>query len=307
MTDRDRDAPSRQSVQALLQAIAPGSVLAAIRPLAGSYSNYTHLVEYDAAAGTRARIVVRRYAQRGSDWPGKARREFKTLALLQGHGVPAPTPLYLDEDGALLDASGIVTDYVPGEQIYAPPDPLAWARALATTLARIHSIPCDATAQSFLLDANPEAVWFLRSGVVPDYMSAHPDGASVWQMVHDLWPHIRQVPTTLVHLDYWPGNVLWARGQITAVVDWEEAAYGNPGIDVAYLCMNLSLEGMDRAADAFLRAYEAQAGRVANLGFWELAAAARPMIDPEDWRITASPARERFRRFIADAMGRAGC
>jgi len=58
--------------------------------------------------------------------------------------------------------------------------------------------------------------------------------------------------------------------------------------------------------DEFLRAYEARVGQVVNLGFWELAAAARPMIDPEGWKITGSPARERFRQFIASANKRAG-
>jgi aminoglycoside phosphotransferase (APT) family kinase protein len=108
-----------------------------------------------------------------------------------------------------------------------------------------------------------------------------------------------------VHIDYWPGNVLWHRGHIAAIVDWEEAAYGDPGIDVAYCRMELALSGMGHVADAFLRAYEAQRGRqVENLAFWELAAAARPMFSPEV-RITESPAREAFRRFIAGARERA--
>jgi hypothetical protein len=44
-------------------------------------------------------------------------------------------------------------------------------------------------------------------------------------------------------------------------------------------------------------------GPVANLGFWELAAAARPMLNPVGW-VEESPARERFRQFIADAQER---
>lgn len=44
-------------------------------------------------------------------------------------------------------------------------------------------------------------------------------------------PH---VALALVHLDDWRGNVLWDRGQTTAVVDWEEAACGDPVVDVAY-------------------------------------------------------------------------
>jgi hypothetical protein len=66
------------------------------------------------------------------------------------------------------------------------------------------------------------------------------------------------------------------------------------------------LSGMGRVVDEFLRAYEAERGQpAANLAFWELAAAARPMFSPESW-ITESPARELFRRFIAGARRRAG-
>jgi aminoglycoside phosphotransferase (APT) family kinase protein len=297
-----------ETARALLDMIVPGSVVLAIDSLPGSYSNFTHLVEARSAGGSVFRIVVRRYAVFGSyDRGEKARREFKTLELLHGNDVFVPRPLYLDEEGSLLGCPGIVTDHVPGEMLTSPADPLNCARALATTLTKIHSVPCDAEVRGFLLDANSEATWFLRSGAVPDYMDAHPDGAAVWQMMHDLLPMMQPVPPALVHIDYWLGNVLWDQGRITAVVDWEEAAYGDPGIDVAYSRMDMFLNGMGRrAADEFLNFYEAEMGRrVANLGFWELAAAARPMHNPKGW-ITGAPAEERFGQFIADATERTG-
>jgi hypothetical protein len=65
----------------------------------------------------------------------------------------------------------------------------------------------------------------------------------------------------------------------------------------------LALDGMGQAADEFLAVYEADMGPVANLAFWELAAAARPMFDPMGW-VDGAPARKRFRQFIADAQKR---
>jgi hypothetical protein len=63
--------------------------------------------------------------------------------------------------------------------------------------------------------------------------------------------------------------------------------------------------GMIEEAKEFLRTYETETGRpVANLGFWELAAAARPMTDIEGW-ITDPGKGEQFRQFIADAKARA--
>jgi aminoglycoside phosphotransferase (APT) family kinase protein len=292
-----------------LDVIAPGRALVAIHSFPYSLSNLTHLIDVRSADGLVFRLVTRRYAIFGSyDRGEKACREFKTLELLQKHQIPVPQPLYLDEQGELLGTPGIVTAYVSGQQIESPPDPLAWARTLAMMLVRIHSIPCDAEARSYLLDANSEAAWFLRSGSVPDFMNVAPNGAAVWQAAHDLFPNLVQEEPALVHVDYWPGNVLWDRDRITAVLDWEEAAYGDPGIDVAYCRMHMFLSGMGQAAEEFLSAYRASSGRqVANLGFWELAAAARPMFAPEVWAIGESPKAERFRQFIRGAESRAGC
>jgi aminoglycoside phosphotransferase (APT) family kinase protein len=300
------DLPSREAVQALLEIVAPKSALTAIRPLAGSYSNATHLVEAHTPGGAQTRLVVRRYVY--GDRAQKARLEYETLAFLQDGGVPAPAPLYLDEGGTVLGTPGIVTSFVPGKQLMSsvdhPDGPLAWARSLASMLARIHSLPCS-SARRFLLDANAEATWFLRAGTVPDYMAAHPDGTATWQAVHDLFPAIQRVEPVLVHLDYWRGNVLWEGGQISAVVDWEEAAHGDPGVDVAYCRMEMVIMGMVEEAREFLRTYETEMGQpVANLGLWELVAAARPMTDIEGW-ITGPGKGEQFRQFIAGAKARA--
>jgi aminoglycoside phosphotransferase (APT) family kinase protein len=305
--DQRTDLLTEETIHALLQEIAPGSTVLAIGALPGSYSNFTHRVDLRSPDGSDVRIVVRRYKVFGTyDRGEKARREFKTFELLQRNGIPSPQPLYLDEQGAVLGTPGIVTSYVPGKMITSPSEPIRWARTLATVLAKIHSVPGDTVGKKFLLDGNEEAAWFLHSDVVPAYMKAHPDGTAVWQMVYDLWPHLSQISPTLVHLDYWPGNILWNQGQITAVVDWEEAAFGDPGIDVAYCRMEMFLSGLGYVADEFLNTYEVETGQpVANLGFWELAAAARPMFSPVG-RITESPARETFRQFIANARTRAG-
>ena len=54
----------------------------------------------------------------------------------------------------------------------------------------------------------------------------------------------------------------------------------------------------------FLKTYEAILKRsTANLGFWELAAAVRPMFNPEGW-ISESPAKERFVDYVNAAIKR---
>lgn len=310
-------APSREVVQAVLDILAPGSRIQDIRLLPGSFSKSTYLVETFDAKHTPFPFVIRRYAQFGSyDRGEKARREYSTLALLETHGIPALQPLYLDDTGVILGMPGIVVSFVPGKQVVNLVDPLRWARTLATTLAHIHAISCQPPAE-FLLDGNSEAIWFARSDVPEERLATHEDGPTICRLVRELQPHLRPVPARLVHVDYSPGNILWQGEHISAVLDWEEASCGDPGYDVAYGYMHVHLLGLENAAGAFLEAYEAEAGhRVENLGFWELAAAARPMPDParllHQYSAVGAPActpeiiRDRLRQFIAAARQHVG-
>ncbi|MFZ0546863.1 MAG: phosphotransferase [Candidatus Promineifilaceae bacterium] len=288
----------------MLDIIAAGSSFVAIHPLEGDFSNFTHLVDCKAPDGSLFQVVTRRYAIYGDyDRGEKARREFKTLQLLNKHGLPVPDPLYLDDTGRILGSPGIVTRYVPGKLHMERPYPAQWAELLAETLARIHTVPMNASETSFLLDANSEVLWFLKAKEsMPEYIYAHQKGDALWRAMLDYLPNLISVEPSLVHIDYWSGNILWDKGVISAVVDWEEAAQGDPGIDVAYCRMDMILCGMREAADTFLAVYEKEMGRsVSNLGFWELAAAVRPMFNPDGW-ISESPSKERFADFVDEAV-----
>lgn len=210
----------------------------------------------------------------------------------------------LDDRGEILGVPGIVTRFVPGAlRLKAPTESLPWARKLAVMLARIHAIPLDRHARNFLLDAKREATWFLQEHAAPKFMQKFPGGAGLWQALHERYDSLRPVRPTLVHIDYWVGNVLWQEGEISAVLDWEEAACGDPVIDVAYARMNMYLMGLPDAADEFLQAYEEESGHKAeNLGFWEMAAAARPMDDPQAWEVEQEPKAARFQNFVEEAI-----
>ena len=304
MNDTTNIAPSSQKAQDLLDKITPGSTLSAIHPLTGSYSNLTHLVEALDGNGLRQQFVVRSYVYGKRE--AKARVEYNALRFLQEVDVPAPKPLYLDAEGIILGSPGIVMSYVPGELMEEssqhPSGKIAWAEEMARTLAQIHSVDCGSSKEMFF-DANTEATWFLRGDNIPDYMRNYPEGTQVWHTVNYHFQNLQLVTPTLVHIDYWRGNVLWEKEKITAVVDWEEAGYGDPAIDVGYCLMDLVIMGMLEEAQAFLRQYESLRGPVPNLFFWALAATARPMYHMDGW-ITDTAKGERFRKFISSSMKR---
>ena len=295
-------------VQTLIDGIAPGSAVLSIGLLPGSFSNHTHLVEARLPNGNPYKIVVRRYKVFGDyDRGEKAQREFKTFELLHKHQVPAPEPLLLDVSGDILGSPGIVTGFVEGNlRMDVPTDPIDWARKLAKTLGTIHSIPCGEDEQKFLLNGNKEASWFLKYDAPPRYMQEYPGGADLWQTMRDLFSHVQADSPSLLHIDYWSGNILWHENEISAVLDWEEASYGDPAVDVGYARMNMILMAAPEAADEFLRVYESEMGRkIKNLGFWELAATVRPMIDPVDWNVHETGSnKDVFLEFIGNAKKR---
>jgi aminoglycoside phosphotransferase (APT) family kinase protein len=256
--------------------------------------------------GNYCRIVVRRYKVFGNyDRGEKARREYRTFELLNRHQVPAPEALYLDDPGEVLEIPGIVTSFVDGKLMMdTPSEPLDWARKMARTLAKIHSIPCGEEEQNFLLKGNAEAAWVAKFDVPPRYMQEFPGGVEVWKLMRDLYPAIQADLPVLLHIDYWSGNILWHENQISAVIDWEEAAYGDPAVDLAYARLNMIFMGLPEAANEFLQIYESETGRTAkNLGFWELAASVRPMIDPVDWKVAGVDGvnKDIFQNFIEQA------
>jgi aminoglycoside phosphotransferase (APT) family kinase protein len=46
-------------------------------------------------------------------------------------------------------------------------------------------------------------------------------------------------PNVLLHGDFWPGNILWHNGSLAAVIDWEDAALGDPLADLAIARLDL--------------------------------------------------------------------
>jgi aminoglycoside phosphotransferase (APT) family kinase protein len=295
-------------VSKLLNNIAPDNSGFSIHDLAGSYSNFANLVKIDFEDKLSQQVVVRRYNTAHSGYEDKAIREYKALELLQQHDVPAPKPLFLDTEGQVLGLTGIVTAFVEGKQIEPPTQVEDWGQSAtknAKMLAKIHSVSYGEDIKPYLMDDEVEGAWFLKYDTMPNYLINDHDGKMVWELLTDLLPKRHSVDLVFSHTDYWSGNIMWHEGEVSAVVDWEEAAYGDPAYDVAYARMEYVLEGLPEASDEFLRVYEAETGRsLVNLGLWELACSVRPMTDPDGW-FTRPFMQERFRQFIADAKQRA--
>ena len=296
---------SKKTISALLDALGHNGASYSLESLPGSYSNFTQLLRIEQEGAEPRKVVVRCYNpatyEEGHDKPAC---EFHALKLVHREGIPVPRPLLLDAEGSLLGLPGIVTEFLPGSQIEPPTEAPRWGDMAANNarmLANIHQTPFSEADKPHMMNDDMEVAWFIKKGEIPGYMREDPDGEMTWHLINDRWHQRLPTMPRFQHTDYWSGNILWTGDAISAVVDWEEAGYGDPAGDVAYARMEYFLEGLPGAAETFLRVYLAETGwQLPNLPISELAASVRPMTDPAGW-FTRPYMEERYRKFIADA------
>ena len=123
-------------------------------------------------------------------------------------------------------------------------------------------------------------------------------------------------PVCLVHDDYWPGNTVWRRGRLSAIVDWTSAEVSDPRFDIAQCRADLALMHGQAAAEAFLAAYEAVSDRpLDRLWFFDLVRGRSALEYYASWlpgyhdlgltSLTAALLSQRVREFLALALEKA--
>ena len=268
--------PVRAAVLALRDRLAPGGAVLGVRPLRGGVSSSVHSVRLEHADGTRRDVVVRTYGEEwGDDSAAVCSREFQLLDVLVRHGLAVPRPLLLDQDGAMFGAPTLVMSRVAGRGLLTPKRLDRYLQQLADALIEVHRIPMSEVG--FLL---PRPLRLER-------------GPSTERSIEvELWAALRAcasatdlpAPSSLVHGDYWPGNTVWQRERLQAVIDWEMAHLGDPARDVAVCRGDLAILFDVDTADNFTRRYErARGARLESLAFWNLYIVAGAMPYIEHW------------------------
>ena len=161
------------------------------------------------------------------------------------------------------------------------PKPKVWVEPvadfmlqLAMQLSRIHEVDCARLDVSFL----PRHVGKVaeRIGERPEMVDEAFEEGRIRDVLEGVWPLPQGNASVLLHGDFWPGNILWRDGQIVGVIDWEDAALGDPLADIANSRLELlwafGVEAMQRFTDHYQSLADID---FANLPYWELYAALR--------------------------------
>jgi aminoglycoside phosphotransferase (APT) family kinase protein len=292
-----------QAFQALIAQFAPGSRLTSVRPMTGGISSQTTALAFTRPDGTDDRAIVRQHgAVDRAHNPDIARDEFRLLDIVRTHGVAAPAPIHVDASCTHFPVPVIVIEFVEGE----PGLPVGdheiepSIEQAAAQLALIHRI-ADSPDLAFLPRrgrgyGDPPATLDLsmQEGLIRDALAAAqlPEPGN---------------PPTLLHGDFWPGNLLWKDGILTAVIDWEDAAVGDPLADLGNIRLELLWAAGPEAMEQFTDRYQLHSGlALAKLPYWDLVAALRPCGQLGDFGLDAETEqrwRELHRTFVDEALG----
>lgn len=294
----------QHSLKPLVQRIDPGSSLVRAWKLAGGVSAQVTALEILRPHGEKRKLIVRQHGETDRKRnPHIAADEYKLLQRLKSAGLPVPTPYDFDLSGEMLGAPFLVMEYIEGEPDFTPSNRWDFNRQLARTLATIHHV--DVSSLAFLPDQEA-----LFSQMIT-HRSTHPSSTEeqALKVLKTAWPLPKLNQPALLHGDFWPGNVLWKKGRLAAVIDWEDAAIGDPLTDLANARLEILVAFGEEAMEQFTFAYRSFLPKLdfTTLPYWDLAAALRllPAIaqfgldkDKED------AMREKVRWFVKQAMAR---
>jgi aminoglycoside phosphotransferase (APT) family kinase protein len=224
----------------------------------------------------------------------KIANELHLLKGLAATGYPAPQPMWLSQNDKQFDSDFYITRRLPGAPLgtfFGPtrsiPDKVLLD--LATQIAHLHRI--DLTHFSHYMERlgiHPSATESIQSAYRHELdswdaflncegVSPSPFAIYALEWLRANRPKNTQRPS-LIHGDFNLHNVLCANDQITAILDWELALFGDPAQDLAYVKPNI-----ERLIEwpRFMERYYASGGRPVDestLGYYVAFANFRPFV-----------------------------
>ncbi len=258
--------PDNQTLARLVQKAFPQSQLGHVWPLSGGTSATMVAVVIKKSDDQTQKLIVRSHGHFAL-----AEKEFRLLQTLQAVGLKTPNAYLLDQSGTV---ASLVIDYLEGDMTFTPADRVGHVQQLASQLARLHSLDLSQHDLSFLPQNKGECVELGRERPFPN--PNFPQETAIRTALAKAGTPSPQNRITLLHGDFWPGNSLWRDGQLTAVIDWEDAHLGDPLIDLAQSRSEIAWIFGPEALESFTHHYQQQILLdYSLLPYWDLCAALR--------------------------------
>ena len=270
--------------------------------LEGGVSAQVTAMEIERSDGHRQKLIIRQHGEADvSHRPQIAADEFRLLQLLHAEGLAVPEPFLLDQSGEIFPTPYVAIAYVEGATEFTPADMGDFLYQFTAQLVRIHNIDCAHLDVSFLPRQAQRFAERLRDR--PASVDESLDEGHIRDVLEAVWSLPQRNPPALLHGDYWLGNLLWRDGQLVAVIDWEDAAIGDPLFDIANSRLELLWAFGSDAMQDFTRRYQAMTVvDFTDLPYWDLCAALRAMKFSTWAGDREQIIRERYQWFVSQAF-----
>lgn len=213
------------------------------RILEGGVSSEVFLIAVESKKGEE-KIVLR--TEGGPPAENSIKTEYLLLEKLHQTKVPCAKPIHLDHSKEILDKDFMLMTYLEGTIEIPKIKNFGFLNKMVGILKNIHNVdtkilptlPCrfDPTYDLFEFLPNARINKELKA-ILKGYDTSY-SGKPV-----------------LLHGDFWPGNILWTKDEISGVLDWEYAAIGDPVSDLAVASLELKYDYGKRGVDRFLDLY----------------------------------------------------
>ena len=291
-----------RNLEHMIRAIEPEGELVDLIELTGGVSSEMLLLRVKNRDRT-FQVVARRPGS-SADWKGdeetSAEREYLLARALRHRGLAVPEPLLLWSDGT--EAPFFVMEHIHATTDVEEAHRDSAVRQMAAFLVALHDIdPGTAELPQLPRRENPviDLPQFLTTSTALEVELRAALEGSTFQSRN---------PDTVLHGDYWPGNVLWSDGKLEAVIDWEDAALGDPLSDLA-CCRAELLCAYGRAATDLLTSSYLSASTVdsRDLDIWDAYVSFSALASMDSWGLEPAELEKRraaTRRFAEAAAQR---
>jgi aminoglycoside phosphotransferase (APT) family kinase protein len=304
------------TLHAIVAKMEAESTLLHAEQLVGGASAEVILLHVQRSDGTTERLVLRVHSEQDREHnPDVAQHEFMLLQTLYEVGLPVAQPRFLDVTGQLYPVHYLLVGYIEGSAEFSPRDLTDFIDQSAALLAKVHQAEVS-PALNFLSNRAELALWWI--GLQPDALDAELDEARLRAVLRAAFP-LQQVNTsTLLHGDFWAGNLIWREGKLVGLIDWEDAEIGDPLSDLAISRLEMLWAFGADAMQQFTAAYKAHMPYLdyGNLPYWDLFSALRPAGQLRDWAaawvgygrpdVTVTTMTVAHQWFVEQALGQIG-
>ena len=201
-------------------------------------------------------------------------RESLLLNTLYDQGLPVPRchgVKQKPDNGQCC----MLLDWLPGKAIGRPIDVATYVTQAAQVLHNIHSVRAPKGLPKYATSISRQINQVAKISQFQDLATALK----------------KRLPKThsevLLHGDFWPGNLLFQRKQLTGVIDWSDACLGSALADVCNARVELHwLWGSD-AMHGFSEAYfRISSVKARDLARWDLVALMKPILNSHRWSLS---------------------